>query len=248
MFYHFWHTVITGTARILFGVHVRGRDRIPRRGVYIVAPSHRSTLDIPFAASVTRRRLRFMAKSEIFHGPFWTWVFDELGAVPVDRDGSDRAALQAMEAALKAGEPIAVFPEGTRRQGPTLGPIFSGAAYLAYRADVPLVPVGVGGSEFPFRRWFGIPWFSRVSVVVGEPFMPIRAEGMRRRDAVAATDAELLARMQACFEEACAWSDQRSRHGRLSAKQAAKREARAAARAAAAAEVAASGVETGEGG
>lgn len=246
MFYHFWHFVITGIARVLFGVHVRGRDRLPRSGVYVVAPSHRSTLDIPFAASITRRRLRFMAKSEIFNGPFWTWVFDELGAVPVDRDGSDRAALQAMEGALRAGEPIAVYPEGTRRHGPTLGPIFSGASYLAYRADVPLVPVGIGGSEFPFRRWFGIPWFSRVSVVVGEPFRPVRADGMRLRDAVAATDAELLARMQAAFEEACAWSDRRSRHSRLSRKQAAKRDERAAARAAATAAVVGSAVEVGE--
>ena len=246
MFYRFWHFVITGIARVLFGTRVRGRDRLPKTGVFVVAPSHRSTLDIPFAASITWRRLRFMAKSEIFHGPFWTWVFDELGAVPVDRDGSDRAALQAMEAALKDGEPIAVYPEGTRRQGPTIGPIFSGASYLAYRTNVPLVPVGVGGSEFPFRRWFGIPWFSRVSVVVGEPFLPVRAEGLRLRDAVAATDAELLARIQACFDEACAWSDQRSRRSRLSAKQAAKRDARAAARAAAASAVEAG--EPGEGG
>ncbi|MEI8001822.1 MAG: lysophospholipid acyltransferase family protein [Actinomycetes bacterium] len=218
MFYAFWRTVIVVTARLLFGVRTRGAEHLPRSGVYILAPSHRSTLDIPFSASVTRRRLRFMAKSQIFNGVFWTWVFDELGAVPVDRDGSDRAALQAIESALRAGEPVVVFPEGTRRSGPALGPIYSGAAYLAYRVGVPLVPVGIGGSEYPFRRWFGVPGFSRVTVVVGEPFTPEKVDGDKRRDAVARADAELLARMQACFDEAVEWSDHRSRHGRITAK------------------------------
>jgi len=123
MFYRFWRTVIVGLARVLFGVQVIGGDRLPRSGVYIVAPSHRSVLDIPLAAAVTARRLRFLAKREIFHGRFWTWVFDELGAVPVDRTGNDRAALRAIEGALRDGEPVVIFPEGTRRADPQLGPL-----------------------------------------------------------------------------------------------------------------------------
>jgi 1-acyl-sn-glycerol-3-phosphate acyltransferase len=205
MFYRFWRSLIVALAYAVFGVRVRGRDRIPD-GVFILAPSHRSTLDIPFSASVTGRRMRFMAKREIFHGKFWTWVFDELGAVPVDRDGGDRAALRVTEAALQGGEAVVVFPEGTRREGAELGPLFSGAAYLALKQGVPIVPVGIGGSQSVLVRRGPITWFSRVCVVVGEPITSERTNGTIKRSSITKTNDELRARLQACFDDAQKWS------------------------------------------
>jgi 1-acyl-sn-glycerol-3-phosphate acyltransferase len=180
MFYAFWRFVIVSLARVVFGVQVRGRERVPKRGNFILAPSHRSTLDIPLAAAVTTRRMRFMAKRELWNGSFWSWVFDELGAVPVDRDGGDRAALRVLEAALVEREPIVVFPEGTRSEGAELAPLFSGAAYLALRQGVPIVPVGIGGSKDIIVRHGRIPLFSRVCVVVGEPIVCERTDGPTR--------------------------------------------------------------------
>lgn len=210
MFYRFWRSVIVGLAYLVFGVRVRGRERVPRAGVYILAPSHRSLLDIPFTATVTRRRLRFMAKKEIFERPFWHWVFTHLGAVAVDRQAADRAALKAIEAALADGEPVVVFPEGTRRAGPELGPLHSGAAYLALKTGVPIVPVGIGGSEHPVVRRGWLWWWSRVTVVVGEPMVHAPVSGAIKRSAIAAVDEALRASLQACFDEARAWSAARS--------------------------------------
>lgn len=210
MFYRFWHAIVTGLARFLFSVRFRGREHLPREGVYILAPSHRSVLDIPFAGSVTRRRLRFMAKQEIFHGPFWTWVFHELGVVPVDRDGNDRAALKAVEAALREGEPVVIFPEGTRRSGAELGPLASGTAYAALKVGAPIVPVGIGGSDRVVGRRFGIPWFSPVTVVVGPPIPVDPVEGTVKRSAITALDDALRRELQARFDEARAWSARRS--------------------------------------
>lgn len=210
MFYKFWRNLIVGLAYLVFGVQVRGRERVPRSGVYVVTPSHRSLLDIPFAATITRRRLRFMAKDELFASAFGHWVFDQLGAVPVDRDGNDRAALKAIEAALRAGEPVTIFPEGTRHEGAELGPLASGAAYVALKVGVPIVPVGIGGSEHPVVRHRWLPWWSRVTVVVGEPIPVAAVEGTLKRSAITALDAELRTRLQACFDEARAWSDERS--------------------------------------
>jgi 1-acyl-sn-glycerol-3-phosphate acyltransferase len=211
MFYRFWRTLIVGLARLLFALQVTGRDRLPRRGVYILAPSHRSTLDIPFAASVTTRRLRFMAKRELFAHPFWHWVFDQLGAVPVDRTGNDRAALRATEAALKQGEPVVIFPEGTRHDGRQLAPLFSGAAYLALKLGVPIVPVGIGGSEDPVVKYGWFSWWSRVCVVVGEPIVPPPFSGSTvKRSAITAMNDSLRAGLQACLDEANARSDARS--------------------------------------
>ena len=206
MFYAFWRFVIVSLARLVFGVRVRGRERVPRKGNFVLAPSHRSTLDIPLAAAVTTRRMRFMAKRELWHGKFWSWVFDELGAVPVERDGGDRAALRVLEAALLGGEPIVVFPEGTRSEGTELAPLFSGAAYLALKQGVPIVPVGIGGSEEILVKRRGIRMFSRVSVVVGQPIICERTEGTIKRSAITATNDELRARLQACFDDARAWS------------------------------------------
>jgi 1-acyl-sn-glycerol-3-phosphate acyltransferase len=208
MFYKFWRSVIVALAYAVFGVRVRGRDRVPA-GTFILAPSHRSTLDIPLAATVTRRRMRFMAKRQLWHGKFWSWVFDELGAVPVDRDGGDRAALRVTESALLEGEPVVVFPEGTRREGAELGPLFSGAAYLALKQGVPILPVGIGGSEEIIVRRGGIKWFSRVCVVVGEPIMCERTDGTIKRSAITATNEELRVRLQACFDDARQWSSAR---------------------------------------
>jgi 1-acyl-sn-glycerol-3-phosphate acyltransferase len=209
MFYKFWRSVIVALAYALFGVQVRGRDRVPK-GVFILAPSHRSTLDIPFSAAITSRRMRFMAKREIFHGKFWTWVFNELGAVPVDRDGGDRAALRVTEAALLEGEPVVIFPEGTRREGAELGALFSGAAYLALKQGVPIVPVGVGGSDRVLVRHRGWSWFSRVCVVVGEPIVLPRTTGTIKRSVITATNEELRARLQASYDEAVRWAAARN--------------------------------------
>ena len=210
MFYAFWRTVIVALARVVFGVQVRGRDRVPKSGNFVLAPSHRSTLDIPLAAAVTSRRMRFMAKRELWNGKFWSWVFDELGAVPVDRDGGDRAALRVLESALQGGEPIVVFPEGTRCSGPELSPLFSGAAYLALKQGVPIVPVGIGGSEEIIVKRRGIKQFSRVSVVVGEPIVCERTDGTIKRSAITRTNDELRTRLQACLTEAIEWSTARS--------------------------------------
>jgi 1-acyl-sn-glycerol-3-phosphate acyltransferase len=221
MFYTFWRTIVVALAHLLFGVQVRGQEHVPPSGVYILAPSHRSLLDIPFAAAVTRRRLRYMAKKELFETGFGHWVFTQLGAVAVDRQGNDRAALKAIEAALQEGEPVVIFPEGTRREGPDLGPLASGTAYVALKAGVPIVPVGIGGSEHPIVWYRWLPWWSRVTVVVGEPIAVAAVDGTVKRSAIAALDDELRARLQACFDKAGAWSAQRS-GGRAARREAGK--------------------------
>lgn len=210
MLYGFWRGVILALARLVFRVRVQGREHVPPDGAYVLAPSHRSLLDIPFAAAVTRRRLRFLAKQELFATRVGRFVFGRLGAVPVDRAGTDRAALRAVDACLAAGEPVVIFPEGTRRAGPELGPLFSGAAYLALKRGVPLVPVGIGGSEHPVVRHGWLPWWSRVTVVVGEPVVPPPAGGRATRSAVHALTEELRARLQACLDEANRQSAPRS--------------------------------------
>lgn len=201
----FWWVVrnaVVGLCRVIFRVRMLGRDRVPRSGAYIVAPSHRSILDVPFSVFVTRRRIRFLAKQELFSTRVGQALFPRLGGIPVERGTTDRAALRACDAVLAEGDPLAIFPEGTRRNGPVLGDLFHGVAYLALKRGVPIVPVGIGGSEEILPSGHVLPRLHRVVIVVGDPIVPDPSASTRRRSDVAALTETMRARLQECFDEA----------------------------------------------
>ncbi len=201
--YRFARAVVTGVCRILFRVRVVGTEHVPPSGAYIIAPTHRSNLDTPFASFITKRRLRFMAKREMFQHPLSARFFTALGGVPVERGSPNaRAALKATQAALKAGEPVAMFPEGTRRHGREVSDLFDGTAYLAVKLGVPIVPVGIGGSEEILASGKKIPRLRRVAVVVGEPIEPPSDATTRKRSDLVAITAQLQVELQKLFDEA----------------------------------------------
>jgi 1-acyl-sn-glycerol-3-phosphate acyltransferase len=193
---------VLSACKAIFRVRVVGRDRVPTSGAYIVAPSHRSILDIPFAAFITTRSIRFLAKDDLFANPLGRWFFDSMGAVKVERGTADRGALRALEAALVAGQPVAIFPEGTRKAGDEITELFDGAAYLAVKLGVPIVPVGIGGSEHILPKGKLLPRVRRVAVSVGRPIPPPVLETRARRAAAGRLTEELRAELQRCFDDA----------------------------------------------
>ena len=133
-------------------------------------------MDILFTARVTRRRVRFMGKASLFKVPVLGAFFSALGGFPVARDGTDRKAVRDSVTMLEAGDVLCVYPEGTRQHGPKIQPLQPGAAYLALRAGVPIVPVGIAGAEEILRAHKApIPRFGRVTIVIGPPIVPERA-------------------------------------------------------------------------
>jgi 1-acyl-sn-glycerol-3-phosphate acyltransferase len=200
-FYRTLRAIVLPIARVVFRIRFTGLDRVPSAGPYVLAPSHRSLLDVPFAGFVAKRRVRFMAKKELFEKRFPAWFFTALGGFAVERGATDRAALRAAEAILEGGEPLALFPEGTRNRGSELGPLFHGAAFLAARCQVPIVPVGIGGSEQILPSGTRRPRIRRVAIVVGQPIAPPAHDGrVRRREVNELTDA-LRLELQAAFTE-----------------------------------------------
>lgn len=194
--------LVVAVCRLLWRPRVLHRERVPARGACVLAPSHRSLLDTPFLACVTRRRIRFMGKAELWKYPWSARLLSALGGFPVERGVPDRTALRAALAALEAGEPLAVFPEGTRRQGAVIADLHDGVAYVALRCRAPIVPVGIGGSEEILARGRRLPKLRRVVLVVGDALAPDRGEGPVRRGDVARVTAELQGRLQALFDEA----------------------------------------------
>jgi 1-acyl-sn-glycerol-3-phosphate acyltransferase len=201
-FYQFARGVVLGVFKVVFRVRVVGKERVPPKGAYILAPSHRSILDVPFAAYVTSRNVRFLAKDDLFRSSFGRKLFDALGAVEVERGTADRGAMRALEGVLERGEPVAIFPEGTRHSGPEIAELFAGAAYLSVKFGVPIVPVGIGGSENILPKGKVLPRIHRVAVSVGEPLDPPVLEGRARRSAAKLLTEQLQTSLQACFDDA----------------------------------------------
>ena len=202
--YRVVRALVAGLCKLLWRIRVVHPERVPASGACILAPSHRSYLDTPFLACVTKRRIRFMGKAELWKYGWSARFLSALGGFPVDRAGADRAALRAAQAALEGGEPLGMFPEGTRRSGPVVEDLHHGVAFLAARLGVPIVPIGIGGSETILARGRKIPKFNRVVVVVGEPIHPpVHKPGasVRRRDVTALTE-QLNGAVQRLFDEA----------------------------------------------
>jgi 1-acyl-sn-glycerol-3-phosphate acyltransferase len=104
---------------------------------------------------------------------------------------------------LQRGEALVLFPEGERKDGPVVQPLFEGAAYLAGRADVPIVPVGIGGSAKVMPRHAKVIHPRKVHVIVGPPIWVERGEsGRAPRSAVHAATAQLHAELQRLFDAA----------------------------------------------
>lgn len=201
--YHVVRTVVVAFCRVFWRETVEGLEHVPAEGPFVLAPVHRSNVDTPLAAIVTRRRLCYMGKEAVWK---YKWVgrfLSALGGFPVRRETVDREALRRCLAVLERGEPLVVFPEGRRREGPVVQDLFEGAAYLAIRAQVPIVPVGIGGSDRAMPKGARMLRPVKVHVVVGPPLQPPRTEGGRApRRAVAELTAALQVDLQRLFDEA----------------------------------------------
>lgn len=164
--------IVYWVSKVAWRYEVVGKELLPQTTPYVLAPVHRSYLDTLFTGAICSRRPRFMAKAGVFSNQFGSMLFRSLGGFPVRRGTADREALQMCERALAAGEPVVLFPEGTRSSGPVLAPLLPGPAYVALRTGVPIVPVGIGGSEQAMPVNAKGVHFNKVVVVVGKPIWP----------------------------------------------------------------------------
>lgn len=208
LLYSVAHALIVGLTMLFTRTTVIGRHNIPRSGAYLLAPIHRSNIDTPLTATVTRRRIRFMGKDSLWKISPVGWIMSALGAFPVTRGTADREALKRCIAVLEQGEPLVLFPEGTRQSGPTVMPLFDGAAYVAVKAGVPIIPIGIGGSERVMPKGSKMIYPRKCVVVVGEPIVAALSSGERgdgeplARSSVKDVTAHLSRELQRLFDEA----------------------------------------------
>lgn len=166
-------------------IELHDTERIPAEGGVILTPNHRSYLDplvVGYATGQIDRPVRFLAKKEVTDMPIVGPITKALGAIRVDRGSGSEAPMQEAVRAVRAGELVAVFPQGTIPRGeaffePTLQGRY-GAVRLALATGAPLVPMGIWGTEHVWPRNRSLPYLLNladppvVSVTCGSPYHP----------------------------------------------------------------------------
>jgi 1-acyl-sn-glycerol-3-phosphate acyltransferase len=177
--YRLFRWMVRRLGVFFLGFEVHGEEKVPEGGSLIVAANHRRFFDPVFVSMAVPRRLRWMAKKELFAFPFGRF-FAFIGAFPVDRMGGGRAALRIALKFLAEGRTLGIFPEGTRRKEGVPLEAKSGAALLAARSGAPVLPVFTDKIPGPAARLRG----EKFLVYIGDPMIThntIRGrEGYRR--------------------------------------------------------------------
>lgn len=137
---------------VVFRVKKVGEENIEKQGAYILCANHRSNWDPPIVVSSTKRLSYVMAKEELFKNNFIKWIAKKCCVFPVKRGKMDIEAMKFSLKVLKEGNILVIFPEGTRNGMSKNGRAQNGAAFMALRTGVPVIPVGVQGELKPFHK------------------------------------------------------------------------------------------------
>ena len=167
---------------------VKGKEHIPV-GAAMICSNHSNLLDPLFIAVAcgAEHFIHFIAKSELFKIPVLTAVIMKLGAISVERGTADVTMVKNTLAYLKNGEKVAIFPEGTRASENDSVAAKSGAVKLAERANAPLLPVFI-----PKKK----PLFSKLQIVIGEPYYIEKPAEKYHAEDYTALAAELMKRIE----------------------------------------------------
>ena len=173
-------------------------ERVPPSGPVILAPNHSSFMDHFFIGAAIRRKVRFMAKSQLFKPPL-QWIYSPGGVFPVRRGHRDEEAFITSNVILGRGEALAMYCEGGRSRTGAIGDkARPGIGRLALESGAPVVPIAIMGSA-DVRRWRQ-GQFPKVTVMYGDAFRFERVAEPTREQQQAAAD-QILAEIKALYAE-----------------------------------------------
>jgi 1-acyl-sn-glycerol-3-phosphate acyltransferase len=164
-----WAAMLLRIARVK--AHVEGVERIAPGGSYVFVANHRSYFDVPVILPHIGVQFRFLANQNLFSIPFIGYHLTRAGHIPVNSSNARESLHSMSEAARiiqKRGVSILLFPEGGRTYG-EMGPFKDGAAYIAIKAGVPIVPIGLTGLESIMPRGSATIRGGKVTMRIGEP-------------------------------------------------------------------------------
>jgi 1-acyl-sn-glycerol-3-phosphate acyltransferase len=187
-------------------LRVHGANRCPRTGPLMIVANHLGLLDPLAIGARVPRRMRILAKAEVFQWPFVGWLARLGSVVPVRRGASDREAMRTLEQVLTEGGCVLLMPEGTYPKVPlpaAMLPVKTGAAFLAVRTGATVWPAAITGTERVWYRARGWKvWHRpRVSVTFGEPYRPEVPQGLSAKATYQAVADDMARRIAAMLPE-----------------------------------------------
>ena len=189
----FLYTLARGFAWIAFHticpLKYHHLERLKKAPPYILISNHFSNMDPLINGYLIKNDVTFLGKKELAGNPFMKWVFDQLHMIPIDRHNTDMAAVRACMAALKNGEILGIYPEGTRHHKGIMEETQDGVALIALRSRMPILPMLIEKKIRPFRV---------THVYVGED---IETEDLRAKGINKETCAELMERIRATYRD-----------------------------------------------
>jgi 1-acyl-sn-glycerol-3-phosphate acyltransferase len=160
--------LVTPLCVFLYRCRGIGTENVPATGPFILAPNHFSNLDHFFAGVYMRRKIRFMAKSQLFgRNRLLTYIIRVGGAFPIRRGHNDQEAFATAHAILERGNCLLIYAEGGRSRTGRLGHPRPGVGRLALESGVPVIPAAIHGS-LEARKWRKLR-FPKITVQYGEP-------------------------------------------------------------------------------
>jgi len=189
---------------LLWRVRLEGVGHLPASGPAILAANHVSFFDSVVLILAVRRPISFVGKAEYLHSWKTRRLLPALGMIPLDRRGNRQMieAFNAAEGVLRSGGLFAIYPEGTRSRDGKLHPGHTGAAHIAVTTGVPIIPVGIMGTDRVQPPGVRLPRpFRPVNVSFGPPINPADYQGTRVRLRRVIT-ADLMAAIQVLSHQA----------------------------------------------
>jgi 1-acyl-sn-glycerol-3-phosphate acyltransferase len=199
--YEFARMLLTPPTMLLYRARAIATENVPASGPVLLAPNHFSQMDHFFCGVYLRRKIRFMAKSQLFGPPVLTQIYTHGGVFPVRRGHNDEEAFKTAYAILDRGGTVLVYAEGGRSRSRNLGDPRPGIGRIALESGVPVVPVAIHGSA-GVRGWKRLR-FPKVTVQYGEPLaFPVEAAPSRERQLEVSREVfDQVRRMYTALEE-----------------------------------------------
>lgn len=184
-----------GIFHVLANVTVTGRENVPYGKPYVVAMNHVSIYDPPFAASFWPERLEIIGAADVFEKPGQGQLLKAYGVIPVHRGEYDRTLFLRVIAAIKAGYPLLLAPEGGRSHVTAMRRALPGVAYIVEQTRVPVLPAAIVGTTEDF--WHRATHGDRpaLEMRIGEPIvLPENTAKGRERHEIRQANADLVMR------------------------------------------------------
>ena len=155
--------------KLIFRLKIIGSENIPKTGPFVIVANHSSLLDGFVLVSSVKPKITFMSAAYLFKMPFVGNILRGVGAIPVQGKGSDIKLIKKAMKVLQAGGVLGIFPEGKIVNEKDGFSAKAGAAYLAIKADVPIIPMAIKGANKVLPLGAKFPKLKKIEVKIGKP-------------------------------------------------------------------------------